>query len=323
MTPYHMKVMKAKSYIIGKNSPFRELYGNRQIYLMALPGMVLLFLFNYLPMFGLIIAFKDYTFSQGILGSDWQSPILYNFTYLFSSPEVFRATRNTLLLNALFISVETLCAVILAIALSEMTCRRLRKGFQSMTFLPFFMSWIIVSVFVYGLFGNDTGLVNMILTSLGRERIAWYRHAQYWPWIMLLVFVWKSIGYSSIIYLATITGIDPSYYEAAKIDGASRWQSIRFISIPMLIPTLTILTLLKVGRIMNADFGMFYGIIGDNSLLFATTDVLDTFIYRNLRKLGDIGMSSAAGLYQSIIGFCTVLFCNHVARRYREEGSLF
>ena len=301
----------------------KELIKNRTLYLMALPGMLVLFFFNYLPLFGLVLAFKEFNFKDGIWGSPWQTPIFNNFRYLFESDGVIRATRNTIGLNLMFIIVGTIFAMMLAIALNEITHDLFKRLSQSFTFLPYFMSWIVVSVFIYGIFSTETGALNNILGNFGIGKIDWYTSPMYWPIILLFITIWKGVGYNSVIYLATLSGIDSSYYEAAKLDGASRWQLIRYISIPLMMPTAIILSLLALGRIMNADFGMFYGVIGDNSLLFSTTDVLDTFIYRNLRVLGDIGMASAASFYQSIIGFITVMVFNRLARSYDPDSSLF
>lgn len=301
----------------------RNIIENRALLLIALPGMSLLFIFCYMPLVGLLIAFKDFKFGPGIFGSPWQKPIFYNFEYLFKSEAIFRATRNTLLLNFMFILVGVVCAIIFAILLNEITHRSIKKITQSFSFLPYFMSWIVVSVFVYGIFSNETGALNHLLVKLGLERHNWYSSPEYWPFILLGINIWKFVGYNSVIYLATIAGIDPTYYEAAEIDGATRFQQAMRITLPMLIPTAIILVLLQLGKIMNADFGLFYGIIGENSMLYKTTDVLDTFIYRNLRKLGDIGMASAAGLYQSAISFIVLLVFNTLARKYEKGTSLF
>ncbi len=309
----------------GAKAPamLKSLIKDRSLLLLALPGALLLFLFSYLPLAGILIAFKDFKFGTGIFGSAWQKPIYYNFIYLFTSSGTLRATVNTLTLNCVFILSGVLAAVTFALLLNEIISVRYRKLIQSFSFLPYFMSWIVVGVFVYGIFGEQGGALNGLIVSLGGKRIDWYTSAEYWPAILLGVTLWKFVGYNAVIYLATITGIDPTIFEAAQIDGAGRMQQAMRITIPMLLPTMTILVLLQVGRIMNADFGMFYGIVGDNSMLYPTTDVLDTFIYRNLRKLGDIGMSSAASLYQSVISFVLLLVCNGLARRMQGASSLF
>ncbi|MGG6310427.1 ABC transporter permease [Paenibacillus macerans] len=302
---------------------FRELYRNRTLLLMFLPVAVLLLLFNYLPLAGLVIAFKDFSFDRGIFGSAWMDPLFDNFDYLLSSESAFRAIRNTILLNALFIAAGLVFEVGLALLLNELRNKYFKRVTQSLTFLPFFISWIVVGVFTYNLLNFESGSMNRLLEWMGFERIDFYNTASLWPMILTIAARWKSTGYGAIIYLAALTSIDQSYYEAAAIDGASRWQQIRHISLPMLKPTVIILTLLAVGRIMNADFGMFYAMVGDASLLYPTTDVIDTFVYRSLRQTGDIGMASAAGFLQSVIAFVLVLGSNYAARRIDKDSAIF
>ncbi|CAM3272985.1 ABC transporter permease subunit [Paenibacillus lupini] len=306
-----------------KNGVIRELFKNRTLLLMFLPVAVLLFLFNYLPLAGLVIAFKDFDFTKGIFGSNWMNPLFNNFDYLFSSDTAFRAVRNTILLNALFIIVGLIFEVGFALLLNEIRNKYFKRVSQSLTFLPFFISWIVVGVFAYNLLDFESGAVNHFLTTIGFQPIDFYSEAGLWPIILTIAVRWKVTGYGTIIYLAALTSIDNSYYEAASIDGATRWQQIRYISIPMLRPTIIILTLLAVGRIMNADFGMFYAMVGDASLLFPTTDVIDTFVYRSLRKSGDIGMASAAGFLQSMIAFVLVIVSNYAARKIDKDSAIF
>lgn len=305
------------------NGVIRELLRNRTLLLMFLPVATLLFLFNYLPLAGLVIAFKDFDFAKGIFGSDWMDPLFDNFEYLFSSPTAYRAMRNTLLLNALFITVGLVFEVGFALLLNEIRNKYFKRVTQSLTFLPFFISWIVVGVFAYNLMNFESGAVNRLLENIGLQPIDFYSEAGLWPLILTIAIRWKVTGYGTIIYLAALTSIDNSYYEAASIDGATRWQQIRYISIPMLRPTIIILTLLAVGRIMNADFGMFYAMVGDASLLFPTTDVIDTFVYRSLRKSGDIGMASAAGFLQSIIAFVLIIGSNYAARKIDKDSAIF
>ncbi|ACS99847.1 ABC transporter permease [Paenibacillus sp. JDR-2] len=306
-----------------KNGVIRELFKNRTLLLMFLPVAVLLFLFNYLPLAGLVIAFKDFDFTKGIFGSDWMDPLFDNFDYLFSSDTAFRAVRNTILLNALFITVGLIFEVGFALLLNEVRNKYFKRVSQSLTFLPFFISWIVVGVFAYNLLDFESGAVNHFLTTIGLQPIDFYSEAGLWPIILTIAVRWKATGYGTIIYLAALTSVDNSYYEAASIDGATRWQQIRYISLPMLRPTIIILTLLAVGRIMNADFGMFYAMVGDASLLFPTTDVIDTFVYRSLRKSGDIGMASAAGFLQSMIAFVLVIASNYAARKIDKDSAIF
>ncbi|MCL2057705.1 MAG: ABC transporter permease subunit [Oscillospiraceae bacterium] len=293
------------------------------VYLMALPGIALFFLFNYLPMFGIIIAFKNYNHRQGIIGSPIADPWYNNFIYLFRNPNTYRTTMNTLTLNFMFMVVGTIFALLFSLSLNEIKIRIFKRTAQSISFLPYFVSWIIVSVFCYSLFSESAGALNRILVNMGREKIPWYSTPEVWPFILAIIHVWKMGGYNSVLYLASLAGIDPSYYEAARIDGANRLHMAYYISLPMLLPTILTLNLLAVGRILNADFGFFYGVIGDNALLFPTSDVLNTFIYRSLRQLGDIGMASAGGFYQSVIAAILVLITNFVANKFFDNGGLF
>lgn len=306
-----------------KNGFIYEIYRNFPLYSMTLPAVALLIIFSYLPLMGLIIAFKDFRFDAGILGSQWVKPFYYNFDFIFTSDSAFRAIRNTLLLNAMFIFSGVIIEVGLALLINEIAGSRFKKLVQSMTFLPYFVSWIVVGVFSYNFFSYDTGSVNNLLKSFGAERVDWYAQVGLWPFLLLFFNRWKNSGYGAVVYLATLAGIDSSYYEAAQIDGASKWQQIRHISIPLLMPTVIILTLLQIGRIMNADFGMFWSLVGDASQLYPSTDVIDTFVYRNLRVLGDIGMASATGFVQSVISFILVMGSNLLVRKYDKDSAIF
>ena len=317
MKELNVRIRKENAWM----SFFRELAANRALYLMFLPAFVLLLLFNYLPLSGLILAFKDVSFTRGIWGSEWTKPIFNNFIFLFSSDSALRAFRNTIVLNGLFIISGVFFEVGLAILLNEIGSRTFKKITQSISILPYFVSWIVVGVFSYNFFSTDNGVINGLLSSLGFEKIEWYSWANIWPVLLTLLNRWKVTGYGSIIYLAALSGIDCSFYEAAKIDGASKWQQIRFITLPLLRPTIIIMTMLQIGKIMNADFGMFYAIVGNAAQIFSTSDVIDTFVYRGLRQTGDIGMASAAGFVQSIISF--VLVTNMWARKMDKDAAIF
>lgn len=322
------KQVKAVSQSDRKKNPIMRfaaaLKKNWQLYLMAAPAVVLLFCFAYMPMGGLVIAFKKYNFKMGIWGSPWMDPWYKNFELLFkNNTAALNAIRNTILLNFLFIGCGTVFALALSLAFNEITNKYIKKLTQSFSFLPYFISTVVVGIFVTGLLGYENGVINRIITSFGGEKIAFYMEAKWWPLILLIVNIWKGAGYSAVVYLATISGFDSGYYEAAKIDGASKWQQVWYISLPLLKPTVITLTLLSVGKIMNADFGLFYNVTGDMPTLYATTDVLDTYIYRALRQLGDIGISSATGFFQSVVGFVLVLVSNKVARKYEDSAALF
>ncbi|MFW6231792.1 MAG: ABC transporter permease [Spirochaetota bacterium] len=299
----------------------QELRKNAPLYLMVVPGVVLFILFNYLPMAGIQVAFRHFSFRDGLFRSEWVG--LENFRFFLTSSRVLRVVWNTFFLNLSFIVVHTVLQIAGALLLNELRSSWYKRITQSLTFLPYFVSWIIVSVFVYNLLNYDYGALNRLLATLGFEPVAFYGRPELWPVILILVDSWKWMGFGIIIYLATLSGISPEYYEAATIDGASRLQQIRHITLPLLLPTVSILSLLALGKVLNADFGMFYGIIGDNSVLFPTTDVVDTFVFRALRVLGDIGMASAVGFLQSIVGFFMVLGSNLAVRKLHPEGALF
>ena len=295
-----------------------------QMFLMALPAAALLFMFSYMPMFGTLIAFKRYKVKQGIFGSKWMDPLFRNFEILFRpGSQAMIAIRNTLLLNLMFIGVGTVFAVFLALMFNELSHQGFKKLSQSLSFLPYFISTVVIGIFATALLGYENGTINALIAGAGGEKINFYARPELWPAILLIVNIWKGAGYSSVVYLAAITGIDGTLYEAARIDGATRRDEIRYITLPLLTPTITVMTLLAIGRIMNADFGFFYNVTGDNPNLYATTDVLDTYIYRTLRKTGDMGISSAVGLFQSSCSLVLVLISNFIARRVDESSALF
>jgi putative aldouronate transport system permease protein len=298
----------------------RALRKNLPFLAMIAPGAILLLLFAYLPMFGIIIAFKDYKAVDGILGSEWIG--FKNFEFLFRAP-LLRITRNTLLLNALFIVTGTVGAILLALMLNEIRSRLAIRAYQTVLFFPFFISWVIVGYFSYALLNADTGLINGFLKSLGFAPIVWYSSPNYWPTILTLTKLWKGVGYGSIVYVAAMLAINQEYYEAAMLDGANKLQQIRYITLPFLVPIVIITTLLSIGGIFTADFGMFFYVTRDSTLLYPTTDVIDTYVVRALRVNADIGMASATGLYQSIVGFVLVLLSNWLVKRIDPDRSLF
>jgi len=311
---------------LKRSKPFifaAEMFKNKMLYLMCLPGMALLFLFNYLPMMGLVLAFKNFKFDKGIFGSEWVDPIYGNIIFFITSGYALRVTVNTLFLNTCFIVSGILMEVGFALLFTEVTAKIFKKITQAVSFLPYFISWIVVMVLSYNILKYEHGSLNGFLISIGRDRVDWYANAKIWPVILTIVNRWKLTGYGTVIYLAAIAGMDTTYYEVAQIDGATRLRQIRHITLPLLLPTIFVMLLLQIGKIMNADFGMFYSLVGDNARLYPTVDVIDTFIYRNLRKLGDVGMASAAGLYQSVIAFVLVLASNFMVRKYDRDTALF
>ncbi|WP_152395220.1 ABC transporter permease [Paenibacillus guangzhouensis] len=305
---------------------FKDINKNKVLLLMALPATLWFLFFSYLPMAGVVIAFKEYRNSRdgfwaSIVESKWVG--WDNFKFLFSTNDAYVITRNTLLYNIFFIIVGLVLAVAMAIILAEITNKKLAKVYQTGMFLPYFLSWVIVGYFVFSFLSFDKGMINQIGSWFGAEPTQWYTEKAYWPFIIILVFLWKSVGYNSVVYLAAIMGIDKSLYEAAMIDGASKWQQIRNITLPMLKPLMTILTLLAIGRIFYADFGLFYQVPRDSGALYSVTNVIDTYVYRGLKATGEIGMSTAAGLYQSVIGFTLVILSNWIVRKWDKDNALF
>nr|WP_223829790.1 ABC transporter permease subunit [Paenibacillus arenilitoris] len=316
------QVMRAQEKQIGVKKKTMKLKKYMPLILMTLPGILYLIINNYLPMFGIVIAFKDVNFSKGILGSEWIG--FKNFEYLFKTSDAFIITRNTILYNTAFIMINLIVAVGIAILLNEIRNRFLSRFYQSIILLPHLISMVIVSYLAFALLSAETGLMNKtILPMLGLNEISWYTESQYWPIILTVINVWKSAGFLCVVYLAAIIGIDQEYYEAATLDGASKWKQIWLITIPLIMPVITMMTLLAIGRIFYSDFGLFYQVPLNAGALNSTTNVIDTYVYRGLMQLGDIGMSSAAGVYQSIVGFVLVLMSNYVVRKINSDNALF
>lgn len=293
---------------------------NLQLWTLALPAVLQLFVFAYLPIFGIVLAFKKFNVQQGILRSPWVG--FENFKFYFTSLDAVRTLRNTLTMNALFIVIGTVCAIALALALFEVPKRGHVKFFQTMFVLPHLVSWVVVGYIAYTLLQPTSGLINGMIKRLGGKGIQWYTQPQYWPAILVFFSVWKGVGMTSLYYYGSLMGIDEEIFEAAKLDGAGRLQIAWYVSLPFLIPTITILTILSIGGIFRADFGLFYNVTMNNGMLYSTTDVIDTYIYRALMKVGNIGMSSAVGLFQSFVGMVLVLITNAVVRRIDAERAL-
>lgn len=300
---------------------WRRIRGAPFLYAMAVPGVVLLFLFSYLPMYGILIAFKHYSLTQGVWGSPWAG--FENFAFFLTSDQLYRVIRNTLLLNVSFLVFTTVFALAVAVLLNELRAKWLKRVTQSVMFLPFFMSWVVVGMIVEAMLGGQQPMANGWLTRLGLPEVSWFTEPSLWPWIFTVLKVWHGAGYYSIIYLAAIAAIPEDLYEAARIDGASRLAAMRRITLPLLMPTVSILTLLAIGKMFNGDFAMIYAIAGDNSLLFPTTDVIDTYVFRAMRQLNDFGMSSAVGLFQSVTGFVFVLAVNAAVKKVSRDAALF
>ncbi len=292
------------------------------VFLMMAPALLYLLINNYLPLVGLVIAFKNVNFSTGIFQSPWCG--LDNFKFLFTTTDAFTITRNTLLYNAAFIVVNTVMGVVIAILISEIRSKKAKTIYQSSVLLPFLMSYVIVSYIVFAFLSGDNGMVNnSILPALGMEPVNWYSEPKYWPIVIILVNCWKGVGYGTLIYIAAIAGIDSAYYEAAALDGATKMQQIKKITLPALMPSIITLTLLSIGRIFYSDFSLFYQVPMNSGMLYATTQTIDTYVYRGLLTLGNVGMSSAAGFYQSCVGFILVVTSNLIVKKVSSENALF
>lgn len=290
---------------------------------MALPGMLYFIIDRYIPMLGITIAFKKVDYSLGIFDSPWVG--FDNFKMLFShrgsifDSDAFIITRNTLLYNAVFIALGIIVGVLVGICLSDLYKKTLQKFFQTSILLPQLISMVIVAYIVFALLGNETGLINNMLD----EPINFYQEPKYWPFILVFIYVWKQVGYNSIIFLSAIVGIDRRLYEAAKVDGATKWQQIWFVTLPMLRSTIITLMLLQVGRIFYSDFGLFYQVPLDSGALYDVTNTVDTYVYRSLMVLNNVSIASAGSTYQAVVGFALVFGVNLVVRKMDRENALF
>ncbi len=303
------------------NGFLHELRKNKALFLMILPPFLFVFMNYYLPMFGIIIAFKNFNYADGFLHSPWSG--LKNFEFLFKSADAWTITRNTIGYNLVFIFLGLFLAVCTALLLNEVRSKMAAKVFQSTIFLPYFLSWVVVAYLVYSIL-SPNGFYNKSLAPfMNMLPIDWYTVPEKWPYIIIIVNIWKNIGYSVVIYIAGIAGIDPEYYEAALLDGASKFQQVKSITIPFLVPLMIVTTIMALGNIFRSDFGLFYQVPMQQGLLTPTTDVLDTYIYKALIYTSDLGMSSAAGFYQSVVGFFLVLFANWAVGKVSPENKIF
>ena len=301
-----------KKKVLRKQWPF---------YLMVLPGMLYLLINNYGPMAGLFIAFKKIDYSLGVWKSPWVG--LKNFTYLFKTKAAFQITRNTILYNLVFIVLGTVLGIAVGIMLSELRHKWETKIFQTLILLPYLLSWVICAYIGYAFMSKETGLINGVLSSLGMAKIDWYNDAGKWPFILTFVNLWKGIGYGSIVYMSTIIGIDRSLYESAMVDGASKWQQIVKITLPLLKSTVIMMLIMSIGRMFYSDFGLFYQVPMRSGLISSVTDTIDVFVYKGLTQLNDVGRASAAGFLQSVLGFVLVLTANFIVRKIDEDNALF
>ncbi len=287
---------------------------------LMIPALIVLIIWHYIPMFGLVIAFKDYTYIDGIFGSAWVG--FDNFKFFFSSQDALRITRNTVCYAATFIVLNAVIGSAIAILFNEIRSRAAIKTYQTIMILPNFLSWVVVGFITYIFLNPSVGIINNILASFGVKAVDWYSNPSYWPPILIFVNMWKGIGMTAIMYYASLLGVNQELYEAAKIDGANAWQRCRYISIPELIPLMVMLSILAVGNIFRGDMGLYYQIPRDVGVLYPTTDVIDTYLYRGLRS-GDMGITAAVGLFQSVVGFILVIVVNKIVKLIEPDYSMF
>ena len=291
-----------------------------ELLLLALPALIYYFIMNYIPMFGIIIAFKDYKYNEGIFGSEWCG--FNNFRFFFESQDAWRITRNTVGYGIIFIITGVVCGVAIALLLFEIRKKIALKTYQTVMILPNFLSWVIVSYITYILLNPALGVVNRVLEMLHIPAQDWYSDPKYWPFILTYSQTWKTVGMNSIMYYAALMAVDESLFEAASLDGANKWQQIRHISIPSLLPLVTILIINNMGSIFRGDFGLFYQVPRDVGALYPATDIIDTYVYRGLRT-GDVGITSAVGFFQSFVGLFMVVGTNAVIRKIEPENAMF
>ncbi len=296
---------------------------NMGLLAMAAPMMIVVTIFSYLPIGGLIVAFKKYSYRDGIMGSPFCDPWYKNFEFLFKSPDTVRIIRNTLLYNLAFIVLTLVISVALAVLLNEIKSRKALKFYQTTMFFPYFLSWVVVSYVVYAFLNPRLGYLNAIAAKANGQTLDWYNTPNVWIGIIIFAQIWKTVGMNVLMYYASLLSVDTSYYEAAALDGASKWQTIRYVTLPFLYPMMIILTILAVGKIMNSDFGLFYQLPMDSKTLYATTDVLETYVYRALIQNGNIGMSSAAGFLKSVVGLILVVFTNWIVKKINPDYGLY
>lgn len=313
------RVMKRKKN--GEMTFIQKVVKYRILLLMCLPAIVFFFLFNYVPLPGIYVAFVKYNYRDGIFGSKFVG--LQNFEFLASSGKLLSLTKNTILYNIAFILLGNFLAVFVAILLNEMRSKWFKKVSQTLMFLPYFISQVLVGILVFNLLNYDTGFVNGILTRLGMERWQPYSDPSVWPVLLVIIYLWQQTGYNSVVYFASIMGIDGEMMEAAKVDGANGFQRIRYIILPSLKPTIVILLLFALGGIVKGNFGLFYNIVGTNPILYETTDIIETYVYRATMTDFNFMTASAVGLYQSIVGFVIVMVVNYIVKKIEPDYSLF
>ncbi len=287
---------------------------------MTIPTIIWICIFNYYPMYGILIAFKDYSYKKGILKSPWAG--FDNFEFLFNYRGVWKIFFNTIFLNLLFLVFTTFFSVLLALVFVEIKNKVYNKLVQTIAIFPHFVSWTVVAMFMSGILGSS-GFITKWIVDSGAADPMFYRNPEAWPIILVILKIWQGAGYGSIVYVAAITGFDQEIYEAARVDGATRLQRVSKITLPLLKTTIIMLTIMSIGKIFNGDFGMIYAIVGDNTGLYPTTDVVDTFVYRALRQMNNLGMSTATSLFQSVVGLILVYLSNAVTKKIEPDAAIF
>ncbi len=315
-----MQISKQQPTLQRKKTAWIHLRDNAPLLLLAMPAIIYYFVFHYLPMFGLVIAFKDYSYELGIFGSRWIG--FSNFKFFFLSQDALRITRNTVCYSVTFIIMNAVCASAVALLMNEIHNRKAIKTYQTIMLLPEFLSWVVIGYISYVLLNPSLGILNQVVRFFGGEGVDWYSKPIYWPVILTGANTWKSIGMQGVIYYATLLGVDPALYEAATIDGANRWQKCRYISVPSLMPVVIIMSILAVGNIMRGDMGLYYQLSRDVGALYPATDVIDTYLYRGLRT-GDIGITSAVGFFQSVVGMIMVITTNAIVKKIEPDHAMF
>lgn len=309
-----------------KGNFLKRLRANKELLILSMPGAIWFLFFAYLPLFGILVAFKKFRLSgDGFFYNLLTSETVWfdNFKFLFSSGDAWIIVRNTVLYNFTFIILGVAVPVVLALLLNEIRNKGMMKIYQSSMFLPYFLSWVVVSYCVFAFLNPEKGYFNAIIQQFGGQPISWYTEKKFWPFIIIFMSQWKGMGYNTVVYLASICGIDSTYYEAAVLDGATKWQQIKYITLPLLKPVITILLIMSVGGIFKADFGLFYQLPKNSGPLYPVTNVLDTYIFRALKTSGEIGMSSAAALFQSTVGFVLIIIANKIVSKIDSENALF
>lgn len=312
---------RLKPSIPKKNAFLLDIQRHWRVYLMGAPGIILLFIFSYVPLIGLVMAFQDLDLSKGVFTSPWYG--LNNFKFLFSTSDAWIITRNTICYNAVFIVLGLVLSVALALLINELTSKLLAKILQTIYIMPYFLSMVVVAMIVFSFLNFENGYVNAIIKEDGGKAVYWYNRTDVWVWLLVVIHIWKSVGFNSVLYTAVISGISPEYYEAAALDGASRWQQIRYITLPQLKGIMAINLIRSCGNIFRGDFGLFYTVPNNEGALYPVTNVLDTYIYNSLMNSPNIGMSTAAGFYQSIVGLILVLTVNKIVKHLDSDSAMF